>query len=375
MRNGNHVIVIGAGIIGASIAFFLARQGANVTVVDAGKPGDGTSAVSFAWMNARDKEPRHYQDLNRRSLDMWDRFARLLEEDVGLTWGGELRWTATAAGAEKFVGRVKMLQSWGYPIELLNAAQVREREPDLVTGVVAAASHSTADGHVDTGKVIAACLARAAGQGAVVHAETPVTGLRLASGAEGAQTIAAVQLGDEEITGDAVVLAAGADSPALARLAGLDVPVEHTFGATLITEPLEPLFQTAAVVHTPTDLEIPIAMRQFTDGTVMVHGGDGGTVGRSLGQTDEEVARVMRAATSFVPALEGVQLKEIRRGRRPIPGDQQSILGFTQDVPNLYLAVTHSGVTLAPLIGETAAQEIINGARVDFLEPYRLERF
>jgi glycine/D-amino acid oxidase-like deaminating enzyme len=187
--NNKHVIVIGAGIIGASIAFFLAKRGAKVTVVDAGNPGNGTSAVSFAWMNARDKDPRHYQDLNRRSVDMWDRFYRLLGEDVGLTWGGELRWAATAAGTETLTSRVKRLQSWGYPIELLDAQQVKELEPHLVTGTVAAASHSTIDGHVDTGKVIAACLARASEKGASIYPQRPVTGLRLADTGRGPEPL------------------------------------------------------------------------------------------------------------------------------------------------------------------------------------------
>jgi len=95
-----HVVVIGAGILGASIAFHLSLRGAQVTVVDAGQPGHGTTRVSFAWLNAYSKNPYHYHDLNRRSLDMWPRFAHRLAQaqdvtQVRLTWGGELRWAAT----------------------------------------------------------------------------------------------------------------------------------------------------------------------------------------------------------------------------------------------------------------------------------------
>ena len=79
MNNFSNIVVIGAGIVGASIAFHLARRDAKVTLIDAGEPGKGSAiqpatAVSFAWMNARDKNPRHYHLFNRRSVDMWARF-------------------------------------------------------------------------------------------------------------------------------------------------------------------------------------------------------------------------------------------------------------------------------------------------------------
>lgn len=72
-----NIAIIGAGIVGASIAVHLARRGASVRVIDAGTPGkqramasQPATYVSFAWMNARDKDPRHYHLFNRRSLDM-----------------------------------------------------------------------------------------------------------------------------------------------------------------------------------------------------------------------------------------------------------------------------------------------------------------
>ena len=59
-----HVVVVGAGMIGASIAFHCALRGAQVTIVDGGLPGQGTTRVSFAWLNAYGKTPFHYHDLN-----------------------------------------------------------------------------------------------------------------------------------------------------------------------------------------------------------------------------------------------------------------------------------------------------------------------
>ena len=83
-----HVVVVGAGILGASIAYHLTLHGVRVTIVDAGQPGEGATRVAFAWLNAYGKTPFSYHDLNRRSIDMWAGFARRLGIDV--TWGGEL---------------------------------------------------------------------------------------------------------------------------------------------------------------------------------------------------------------------------------------------------------------------------------------------
>ena len=68
-------------------------------------------------------------------------------------------------------------------------------------------------------------------------------------------------------------------------------------------------------------------------------------------------------------------MERVTLGYRVMPQDEYPILGFAQACPNLYVAATHSGVTLAPLIGELAAVEILDGVQVRFLEPYRPQRF
>ena len=93
------------------------------------------------------------------------------------------------------------------------------------------------------------------------------------------------------------------------------------------------------------------------------------------GQTAEEIAQILEEATELLPALNRAEVREVRRGRRPIPEDGKPIIGFADALPNLYLATTHSGVTLAPLIGELAAIEIVTQVEVKWLQPFRLRRF
>jgi glycine/D-amino acid oxidase-like deaminating enzyme len=209
------VLVIGAGIVGASIAYHLADQGAQVQILDLGDPGQGASAVSFAWINARDKNPRPYQDLNRRSMEMWDRFARRLGGDIGLTWGGEIRWVSTLDGAQTLAERVKTLQSWGYPIQLLNEQAFRSLEPGITPGRVTGVSYSKDDGHVDTQKVIQACLDGAVKHGAVVSPGMEAVGLKFSNNKGEPKTVSAVIAGGQALSCDVVVLAGDLTRPGL----------------------------------------------------------------------------------------------------------------------------------------------------------------
>ncbi len=83
----------------------------------------------------------------------------------------------------------------------------------------------------------------------------------------------------------------------------------------------------------------------------------------------------MARACRYLPALSGAKAVPVAVGHRPMPQDGYPVLGFTSKAPNVYLALTHSGVTLAPLIGALAPREIVDGAKVEMLEPFRPDRF
>lgn len=369
-----HVVVVGAGILGVSIAYHLTLHGARVTIVDAGQPGEGATRVSFGYLNAHGKTPFSYHDLNRRSLDMWAGFARRLGIDV--TWGGELRWAATADGAAALTAQAEALQAWGYPTRMLDADEVRQLEPELRFDAFTAASYTYSDGHVETAAVVQACLAAAQERGAVVRAGSAVTGVEIDSSRAGKARVEGVRIGAEVVPCDVVVLVGGADMPALAEMAGIQVPHYHTFGATLLTQPLPPLFQTIAVLHSPRERQPLINVRQLPSGAVMVQSGaPDNTQEGDRGATDAEVEQIAADARAVMPMLQDIDIVEVRRGRRPIPKDGRSIVGFAPEVANVYVATTHSGVTLTPLIGTFAAIEIAHGARVEVLAPFRPQRF
>ena len=370
------VVVVGAGIVGASIAVHLTLRGAQVTIIDAGEPGQGSTKVSFAWLNAYSKSPFHYHDLNRRSLGMWSSWARRIEHPITITWGGELRWALTNEGATTLVTRARELQTWGYPTRILNARELKELEPNLPIGSMKTASFSHLEGHVDAVQATQACLARAQSLGAELMVNSPVSAWELDKTSFGRQQVEGVHVGETLISCDVVVLACGADTSDLADRAGVTLPLYHTSGITLVTEPIPPLFHSIAVLHSPRDRNPLVNFRQFPDGSVMIQSNS--TERRDAGdrgQTAGEITQILEEATELLPALNRAEVREVRRGRRPIPENGEPIIGFTDALPNLYLATTHSGVTLAPIIGELAAIEIVNRVEVAWLEPFRLRRF
>ena len=131
------VVVVGAGMLGAALAFRLARAGAKVTVVDAGEPGGGTSGSSFAWANANDKTPLDYFRLNKAGMEAH----RRLRDDL-LAGGDDGGWLHQGGGLElagedrserPCLRKAARLMDWGYRVEVLDPAvpAVRELEPHL----------------------------------------------------------------------------------------------------------------------------------------------------------------------------------------------------------------------------------------------------
>jgi glycine/D-amino acid oxidase-like deaminating enzyme len=366
------IVVVGAGIVGASIAYHLSRRkDVAVTVLERDELCAGASGHSFAWLNSFGKDPVSYHHFNRRSMDIWDRFARRLGMDLDLHWGGELRWESTPERAGALQQRIKQLQAWGYPIRIISSDELRELEPGISPGPVTTASFSEIDGRVDPLKVIEACLQRAGEDGTVVHTHTPVTKLCL----DGGGRIEAVSTPSGEISCDVVVLANGTAVTELAAAAGVHIPQQYSPGVVIRTDPQPPILQNVSVLHLPPiDKDRhEIHLRQSADGTLAI--GQGSQESVDQDDSQEHADALLSRAVHYLPTLAGARAIPTPVGYRPMPIDELPVLGFCDAAPNLYIALMHSGVTLAPLVGELATLEIVEGARVEMLAPYRPGRF
>ena len=365
------VVIVGAGIIGASLGYYLSqRNDISVTLLERDIPGAGASGHSFAWVNAFGKDPREYHTLNRRSLDMWYRLAHQLGADIGVRYGGEMRWENNPQRATQLRQRIQQIQAWGYPCWLITRDEILALEPDLRPGTVLAASLSEADIHIETDTFIGICLQRACEVGAVVHSQTEVTGFVIRNG-----SITAVKTADAEFPCDVVVLAGGVQTTDLASLAEVHIPQQRSPGVVIKTTPCAEVLHNVAVIHAPpTDENYQhLHLRQLADGSLRI--GQGTQEGINRDDSQQHADALLARAKAYLPAIADAKAIPTPVGYRPMPLDGFPVLGFTESVPNLYIALMHSGVTLAPLVGEMATLEIVDDVRVDWFAPYRVERF
>ena len=132
------IIVVGAGIIGASIAYHLARAGAGVTIVDAGEPGGLATRASWAWINASWGNPHFYFRFRMRSMMEWRRLAKEIA-GIAPRWCGGLLWDLPPDRLAAFADEHA---SWGYDVRRVGREQAQEIEPNLA----ASGHHSLARG-------------------------------------------------------------------------------------------------------------------------------------------------------------------------------------------------------------------------------------
>lgn len=365
MERSDHprVLVIGAGIVGAAIAMHLAERDLRPVVVDEDQAGGGASARSFASLSAFGKDPVGYYELACAALTRWSRWAERLGE-VGFRRGGELRWVADPQEGRQLTEQVERARSRGYPIAPIDQAELRRLLPAAEPGPVAAACYAPRDGQVEPGLVLAACRAATEAAGGRLLFGEPA---RVRLDDDGIR----VEVGDQLLRPGVVVLAAGAESVGVARAVGLDIPTLASPGLLVETEPL-PTF-TDKVVYLPRGPGPRVFLRQRSDGSVLLGERSQEMVARDL--SERHGRALLGQAARFLPVLRAAHVARVLLAWRSMPGDRLPIVGPVPGLDRLYLAVTHSGVTLAPVLGSLVADEIATGEEAWLLTPFRPGRF
>jgi glycine/D-amino acid oxidase-like deaminating enzyme len=353
------VVVAGAGIIGANIAYQLVKRGAAVSIVERRRPGHGATANSFAWINAK-KRPRDYFDLSRLGIQAWRQLDREFSGALPVVWGGSVEWRAEADARARLQKDVAEFQAWGYPVKPLDVAALATLEPRLTPGTMDGGAHWTDEAHADPVGVTERVLQKAEMNGARLLCPAEVTGLDLAGG-----RLRAVRTSAGDLEADALVVACGTDTPRVAAFAGVRVPLKESPGVLVHVPPQPRIVQRVVLA--------PVGnIKQKPDGRI-VAGSDFGAGGGDLSHAAGE--RLLKTMAVVLPELGRAGVEKMTQGFRPMPADGLPIVGVAPRRRDVYLAVMHSGVTLGPLMGRLAAGELLDGVDAEPLAQYRLERF
>jgi glycine/D-amino acid oxidase-like deaminating enzyme len=351
-----HVIVIGSGIIGASIACHLARAGADVALLESGlETGGIATPASWAWINASWGNDHDYTALRMQSMQQWRSLDKALP-GLNVQWKGSILWDLPE---EKLLSFAAEHASWGYPARIVTRAEVAELEPHLKV-IPSIAVHVATEGAIEPAHAADCFVTAARSAGADIIVNAHVKYINFEKG-----RVTGVTTHEETLHTDEVVIAAGVNSVALLKSLGMVLRLDQPAGLLVHTKPASEMLN--GVVLTP-----KLHVRQSPEGRLVA--------GSDFGETDpteEPEAAANKILNDLKALLEGgesIALERYTIGNRPTPADGFPLLGRPRSVPGLYLAVTHSGITLAPVIGSIVADEILNDRRALSLARYLPDR-
>ncbi|WP_425599146.1 glycine oxidase ThiO [Azospirillum aestuarii] len=364
--------MIGAGVIGLSIAWRLAAAGCRVEVFDRGAAGRGASHAAGGMLAACvETEPGEESllPLTRASQDLWPAFAAELEAASGMAVDLRGEGTMVIALNADDAAKVRFLHEFqtrlGLPVEWLSGAEVRRREPYLQPGV-AGALFCAGDHQVDNRKVAAALHTAALRAGAAIHEYAEVSRIEVRGG-----RAVGVQVGDRLVEADRVILAAGAWSGWIDGLSpAVRPPVRPVKGQMLCLRMDARLPLLRHVVWTPGTYLIP-----RLDGRLLV-----GATTEERGFDDRLTAgaqfALLEGAWRALPGIAELPIEEAWAGFRPGTRDDAPILGLSE-VEGLVYATGHhrNGILLTPITANSVARLVLTGETDPVIRPFALDRF
>lgn len=359
MGRSPDVVVVGAGVVGASCAYYLASAGVRVRLYDRSFIASGSSGACEGNVLAWDKELQRELPLALRSANLWQGLSDALDDDFEYDRKGSVVVAETEEELRVCAERNRVLAGLGVEGELLDAAALRREEPyaahDLPGGVLYPGD-AQLEPRLATAALVRAALARGA------ELKTDVAVHAIVRAADGRAT--GVETSEGRVGADLVVIAAGVWTPALLETAGLSVPVTPRKGQIVVLERSPVVFRrklseagyVAAVEADDAALQIAMVVESTPSGTALL-----GSSRQHVG-FDREVelgvaGAIAKRAARFFPVLHDARALRVYAGLRPLTPDHVPIIGPFHEAPNICVATGHegAGIGLAPATGELVA--------------------
>lgn len=374
------VIVIGGGVIGASVAYHLSRKNLDVLVLEKSDFASGTSSACDGMVFLQSKKPGVHLQLAMASRKRLDDLPEELDSDIELRSNGGLITIRSEAELQAVKCLAEEQKRIGLEVSLLDGRQAVDLEPCL-SGEILAAAFCPLDAQVNPIYLTLAFLRAAKRHGASLFPRTPVGAIHVKGG-----RIHAVSTPRGVVESKTVVNAAGVYAPQVGKMVGLDVPIAPRRGQVLVTEAL-PCTLTRCLLSAKylaakydpglVGGENPgVSIEQTRNGNFLL-GSTREFVGFDKRTTPKAMKEILAGTTLIIPRLRDAHLIRTFAGLRPYTPDGLPILGRVPSVEGFIMATGHEGdgMALSPITGQLTAELIADGEPSISLEPLGLERF
>jgi sarcosine oxidase subunit beta len=374
------VVIIGGGVIGTAVAYYLARRGVRATLLEKGHMASGSSGACDGLVLLQSKKPGIHLRLAMESRTLFDRLMEDLPVSIEYRRGGGMVVIETEEEFRAMEHHVQEQRDTGLEVTLLDNAASRRIEPELSKSL-AGAAYSSLDGQVNPIALTRGFALAARALGARIQSHTEVKGIRMQGG-----RVTGVETDQGLFPAAVVVNAAGVYAPQIGEMVGITVPIRPRRGQLLATAAVKPMvkgcFISARYIAAKHNPELAkgkgegIAIEQTESGNLLL-GSTREFVGFDRRTTVEGLRGIACSTMAVLPALSGLNVIRSFAGLRPYTPDGLPILGPVQAVDGFMMAAGHEGdgIALSPITGELIAQVIAEGRTKIPLEPFRLERF
>lgn len=366
------IVIIGGGIMGLSLAWNLTEQGErDIVVIDKGYLCAGASGRNGGGIRAQWGTPTLIS-LAQRSIELMKRFARDMGINVWFRQGGYLFLAKSDEVVRRIEKSAALHNKHGVPTQILTPDAARDVVPQLTMKGIKAAAWNPKDAVIFPWPFVWGYANQVQKRGVKVETFTRVEGFELGGG-PGAKRVTKVITDRGDIACDTVVLAAGAWSPQIAKLAGVHLPNQPHRHEICSSEPLKPFLGPLVSV-----LDTGLYFSQSMRGEIVGGMGDHHEpAGMNLGSTQRFLTRYAQALTEQLPQLGHLKILRQWAGPYDVTPDNSPILGRTAELANLLQLsgfVGH-GFMMAPAVAERMARWMATGESDELFERFTLSRF
>ena len=371
MSNCAEVIIIGGGVIGCATAYYLAKEGTSVIVLEGSDHiGNGGSSRNGGGVRQSGRDPRELPLAMYGIRTLWPHLSEELETDCEYHQDGNLRLGKTETHREILEGLADRARACGLDVRMIDGDEVRRLNPHL-SHEVTVASWCPTDGHANPLTTTLGFYKMARRLGARFITGEPVTELRTVKG-----KIRKVITPNNVYEGEQVLVAAGLHSREILGTVGIDVPMDGSLLEALVTEAEAPMF----------DQMLGTADADFyghqTKHGSFVFGGSSGLEpfykDNGTPVTSSRTAPcICRGIMKYFPELADAKIVRTWAGWSDRSADGVPVLGAVDEIPGLYAACafTGHGFGISPAVGDQLAKLIRTGSTDVDLSPLRYDRF